>query len=299
MQQIHSERTTARPARLSRRAAIALVAAAAVALAVAAQGGDRAAASGDPLRDVGIDPQLGATLPINLSLRDSDGTSLRLADCFRGRPVVLQLVYYECPMLCNLATSNLIRTLRTMSLAPGREFDLVTVSFDPREPPARAAAAKRTALKRYGRQVPDDGWRFLTGDAAAIDALTNAVGYRTVFDTKTGSYSHAAALIVLTPAGSVSRYLYGVDYTARDLRLSIIEASRGEVGHLGDEILLLCYQYDPSRGRYGLAIMNLLRLTGGLTVAVLAGGIVWMIRRDRKRAGAARVGESSHDTQAG
>lgn len=231
--------------------------------------------------DVGIDQKLNAHVPLDIRLRDESGAVVRLGDLVDGKPVILNLVYYECPMLCNMTMSGQIRSLTELSLDAGKDFTALTVSFDPRENHELAAAAKRTALKRYGRDGADRGWRFLTGDEAETRRLADAVGFRYKFDATTGQYAHAAGLIVLTPDGTVSRYLYGVEFPPRDLRLALVEASGGKVGTPTDQVLLLCYHYDPTTGKYGLAIMNLLRLAGLATVLGMGTAIIVMIRRDR------------------
>jgi protein SCO1/2 len=231
--------------------------------------------------DVGIDQKLNAHVPLDIRLRDESGAVVRLGDLVDGKPAILNLVYYECPMLCNMTMSGQIRSLTELSLDAGKDFTALTVSFDPRENHELAAAAKRTALKRYGRDGADRGWRFLTGDEAETRRLADAVGFRYKFDATTGQYAHAAGLIVLTPDGTVSRYLYGVEFPPRDLRLALVEASGGKVGTPTDQVLLLCYHYDPTTGKYGLAIMNLLRLAGLATVLGMGTAIIVMIRRDR------------------
>jgi protein SCO1/2 len=185
-------------------------------------------------------------------------------------------------MLCNLSSDGLIHSLGALKQDVGTDFEVLTVSFDPREGPKLAAAAKRTALRRYGRDGADAGWHFLTGEEPSIRKLAEAVGFAYEYDEKNQQYAHAAGLMVLTPDGTVSRYLYGIEYPPRDLRLSLVEASAGEIGSLTDQILLLCYHYNPTTGRYGLAIFRTLRIAGVATVLLLGGGIVYMLRRERQ-----------------
>jgi protein SCO1/2 len=237
--------------------------------------------SGGPVSElVGITPKLGVQVPLDLKFADSSGRELRLGECFAGRPVVLHLVYYECPMLCKLSADGLFDTLATLSLAPGEDFSIVTLSFDPRETPELSARARQIAIERCGAKAVERGWRFLTGKNAEISALTEAVGFRYLFDEKTKQYAHAAGVFVLTPEGIVSRYLSGINYSPRDLRLAIVEAGGGKVGTASDQALLLCYMYDPVRGRYGLAIMTILRAAGVATVGIMATAIVVMLRRE-------------------
>jgi protein SCO1/2 len=232
---------------------------------------------------VGIDQKLSAQVPLDILLHDETGADVRLGDLSSGKPILLNLVYYECPMLCNMTMDGQVRSLTELRLNAGDDFTAITVSFDPREKHELAAAAKRTALARYGRDGADRGWRFLTGDEKEIHRLTDAVGFRYKFDDASGQYAHAAGLVVLTPGGVVSRYLYGVEFPPRDLRLALIEASGGKVGSPSDQVLLLCYHYDPTTGKYGLAIMNLLRLAGIATVIGMGTAIVVMSRRDGKQ----------------
>jgi protein SCO1/2 len=237
--------------------------------------------SGGPVSElVGITPKLGEQVPLELEFVDSSGRELRLSECFAGRPVVLHLVYYECPMLCKLSADGLFDTLATLSLAPGEDFSIVTLSFDPRETPELSGRARQIALERCGAKAVERGWRFLTGKNAEISALTEAVGFRYMFDEKTKQYAHAAGVFVLTPEGIVSRYLSGINYSPRDLRLALVEAGGGKVGTAGDQALLLCYMYDPVRGKYGLAIMTMLRAAGVATVGIMATAIVVMLRRE-------------------
>jgi protein SCO1 len=239
--------------------------------------------SGQPVTEqVGIAPKLGKPLPLDLEFVDSFGKVTRLADCFTGKPVILHLVYYECPMLCKLSSDGLFKTLNTLSLKPGEDFSIVTLSFDPRETPAISAGARRFAIERCGPQAVGKGWHFLTGNQPEIDAITSAVGFRYMFDDSTKQYAHAAGIFVLTPSGIVSRYLSGINYTPRDVRLALVEASSGKVGTATDQMLLLCYMYNPVTGKYGLAIISAIRAAGVATVGMMGVAIFVMLRREKR-----------------
>ncbi|MFN2387581.1 MAG: SCO family protein, partial [Thermoanaerobaculia bacterium] len=246
-----------------RYAGAALVAAGILHAAVLA-GDAPAPADGRPraLRGVEIAQRLNQRVPLEVPFRDEAGRAVRLGDYFGKRPVVLALVYYECPMLCTQVLNGLAAALGAVSFDTGREFDVVAVSFDPRETPKLAAEKKRTYVTRYGRPGAEKGWHFLTGDAASIAALTEAVGFRYRFDPETGQFAHASAVYVLTPEGVLARYFYGIEYAPRDLRLSLVEASRGRVGSPVDQLLLYCFHYDPVEGKYGAVAMNMVRLGG-------------------------------------
>jgi protein SCO1/2 len=231
---------------------------------------------------IAISPPLGAKLPFELSFVDADGRTCRLGDSFKNRPVILHLVYYECPMLCKLSSDGLLRALSTLSLKLGRDFSIVTVSIDPREGPDLSARARQVAMERAGREAVETGWQFFTGERSTIDELCNAVGFRYVYDDQTGQFAHASGVFILTPDGSLSRYLSGVQFSPRDLRLSIVEASAGKVGSTADQVMLICYMYDPITGKYGLAIMRALRAAGVATVGAMGLGIFLMVRRERR-----------------
>lgn len=234
------------------------------------------------LRDIGIDQKLDAQVPLDLMFRDETGRSVKLGDYFGEKPVILNLAYFECPMLCNMTRDGLIKTLRTMTFQAGREFTVLTVSFNDREGTKLAAAAKRKAMTLYARDGAGEGWHFLTGDKASIERLTLAVGFRYAWDQNAGLFAHAAGVIVLTATGRVSRYLNGVEFEARDLQLALVESSEEKIGSPTDQVLLFCYQYDPATGRYGLAILRAVRVAGVATVVVLFGGIALLIRRERR-----------------
>jgi protein SCO1/2 len=234
-----------------------------------------------PAAGVSIDPQLGRQVPLELVFHDEAGRPVRLGELMDGRPVILNLLYFRCPMLCNMVVDGMIRALRALQFTVGDEFTVITVSIDPHEGPELASAAKQTALERYGRGDVGGGWYFLTGQERSIGELADAVGFGYRFDERTKQYAHGAGLFVLTPQGKLSRFFSGVEFAARDLRLGLIEAAESKIGTPADHVLLLCYQYDPTTGKYGLAIMNALRLAGTLTVLVIVVSVSVMIRRER------------------
>jgi protein SCO1/2 len=268
-----------------KRSIVLLVLVLAAAAAAGAQDAVSQRPSGPPasekppmLRDVGIDQRLDQPLPLDATFRDEDGRSVRLGQYFGARPVVIALVYYECPMLCTQVLNGLVSALGVVSLDAGRDFDVVAVSFDPREGPELARAKKQAYLERYARPQTAAGWHFLTGTPDAIGRLTKAVGFRYAFDKEQNQFAHAAAIAVATPEGVISRYFYGIEYPPRDLRLGIVEASAGRVGSIADQMLLLCYHYDPSTGRYGFIALTLVRIGGLLTVGAF-GLFLWLERR--------------------
>jgi protein SCO1/2 len=235
------------------------------------------------LRDVGFDQRLHAQVPLDLRFRDETDTLVSLRDYMHAKPVLLTLAYYHCPNLCPLVLNGLVRALRGLSLTVGKDFEVLTVSMDPRDTPALAAATKQDYVQRYGRAGAAQGWHFLTGDVHTIARLTQAVGFRFSYDAAQEQYAHASGIVVLTPEGVVSRYFYGIEYAPRDLRWGLIEAAKGTIGTPIDQLLLYCYHYDPRTGRYGLVIMNVLRLGGLTTVAGMVTFMGIMFRRDRRQ----------------
>lgn len=239
------------------------------------------------LRDIGIEQRLGEQVPLDIAFRDEAGRTVKLGDYFGKRPVVVSLVYYNCPKLCNLVLNGLVGGLRTLPFTVGKDFDVVTVSFDPREGAADAAKKKEVVLHDYGRANDaasfNAGWHFLTGDKASIDALANAVGFKYTFDTATNQFAHASGVMVATSQGKLSHYFYGIEYAPRDLKLGLVEASAGKIGSAVDKLTLYCFHYDPTTGRYGPAIMNIMRLTGILTVVGLV-ALIMILHRRRRRA---------------
>jgi protein SCO1/2 len=234
------------------------------------------------LKDIGIDQRLDAPLPLDVPLRDEAGRAVRLGDYFGKRPVVFALVYYNCPMLCTQVLNGLVGALNTLSLDAGRDFDVVAVSFDPRDKPSDAAAKKDAYLTRYKRPNAADGWHFLTGDAAAIERVARAAGFRYKWDEARGQFAHASAIMVATPEGRLARYFYGIEYAPRDLRLGLVEASAGRIGTPVDQVLLYCFHYDPTTGKYGAAVMRMIRIGGLATLAAL-GISLWLWSRRRPR----------------
>lgn len=234
------------------------------------------------VEQVGISPKLGNRVPAELQFVDAEGRQVTLGDCLGRGPVILHLVYYQCPMLCKLSSDGLLRALDTLTLKPGDDFTIITLSFDPREGPELASAARQVAIERYGREPVERGWRFLTGDKEAIAKLCDAVGFRARFDEQKGQFAHATGVFVLAADGTVSRFLSGVEFGPRDLRLAIVDASAGKVGTASDQVLLMCYMYDPVTGKYGFAVMTALRVAGVVTVISMAVGIFAMLRRERR-----------------
>jgi len=235
-----------------------------------------------PAANAGLEQKLNAQVPLALSFRDEAGQTVRLGSFFGKKPVIFTLAYYECPNLCTLVLNALLTGAQDLKFDAGKDFEIVVVSFDPRETAALASAKKKTYTQRYGRPQDNGGWHFLTGDEPAIAQLAQSVGYRYVFDPQTQQYAHPSAIMVLTPEGKVSRYFAGIEYPARDLRLALIEASHRRIGSLTDQIFLLCYHYNPLTGKYGIVIMRVVRIACAATVGSLAIFMAAMFRRDRR-----------------
>jgi protein SCO1 len=233
------------------------------------------------LENVGIEQRLDAQIPPALVFRDETGKTVQLGDYFGRKPLILNLVYYNCTMLCGEALAGLASAMRLVKFDIGNEFDVVTVSFDPHETPEMAAAKKKDYVGRYGRANAASGWHFLTGQADSINALTKAVGFQYQYDARTNQYAHATAIMVLTPQGRISRYFYGVDFPPKDLRMGLVEASQGKIGNAVDVVLLYCYHYDPETGKYGAMVANILRLAAAATILLLGGLIFILWRLDR------------------
>jgi len=232
------------------------------------------------LENVGIEQQLDAQVPPNLTFRDDTGKIVKLGDYFGHKPLILNLVYYNCTMLCGEALAGLASAMRLVKFDVGNEFDVITVSFDPRETPEMAAAKKIDYVKRYGRANAGAGWHFLTGQPDSINALTKAVGFQYQYDPKTNQYAHATAIMVLTPQGRISRYFYGVDFPPKDLRMGLVEASQGKIGNAVDAVLLYCYHYDPETGKYGAMVANILRLAAAATILFMGTFLFILWRMD-------------------
>lgn len=251
------------------------------ALALSAYGQVQTAWRPAVLRSVGIDQKMGAQVPVNLPFLDESGHSVTLSQ-YLGKPVILALVYYQCPSLCNMVLSGVLRSVKNLSLTAGDEYDIVAVSFDPRETSEMAAAKKASYVKGYNRPGAEQGWHFLTGPEASSKTLAEAVGFHYAYDAVSNQYAHGSAIMLLTPDGRVARYFYGIDYPARDVKLGLVEASDRRIGSAIDAVMLYCYHYDPSNGKYGMLVMNVLRVAGIVTVGTLAGFMIVMFRRDFK-----------------
>jgi protein SCO1/2 len=239
------------------------------------------------LKDVGIDQLLSHQVPLDLEFKDETGKTVKLGDYFNGKPVVLSLVYYDCPQLCNLTLNGLMNVLKTLPMKPGKEFVSLTVSFDPKEKPELAAEKRNTYLQKLANPEINDGWHFLTGEEAAIQALTKSVGFRFIWDPVSKQYAHSSALIVITPEGKVSRYFYPSDVLAnfqpRDIRFGLLDASGGKIGSLADQVILYCYQYDPERGVYGLVIMRIMRIFAIITILTLVALILFLRHKTKQK----------------
>ena len=235
------------------------------------------------LRNVGVDQHPGALLPLDLAFRDEDGKTVALHDYLDGKPMLLSLVYFGCPMLCGQSLNGLAGSLKALSLEPGKEFTVLAVSFDPRDTPAVASGKKAQVVARYGRPESAPGWHFLVGDQTSIDALTQAVGFRYTYDAASGQFAHVPAAIVVTPGGVISRYFYGIEPAPRDLRLGLVEASANKIGTVVDQLLLFCFHYDPANGKYGAAVMAAVRAGGVLTLVALGTFLVLSRRREAPR----------------
>jgi protein SCO1 len=243
------------------------------------------------LRDVGIEQRLGQQLPLDALFSDELGRPVRLGQYFGRRPVILVLAYYNCPMLCTQVFNGLVSSLRVVGFDAGKEFDVVAVSFDPRDRPADAAAKKKAYMDEYRRPGAALGWHFLTGGSGSIERVTRAAGFRYRYDESTGQFAHSTAIYVATPEGKLSRYFYGIEYGPRDLRLALVEASSNRIGSPVDQILLYCYHYDPKLARYSAAIMSMVRFGGAGAVVILSAFLTIMWRRDRHRERSAGAGE--------
>jgi protein SCO1/2 len=272
-------------------ATLTLVAAPARAQGVGRTGetpGDAASAKPGILSKIGIDQRLNAQVPLDLTFVEESGREVRLGEYFGKRPVILALVYYECPMLCTQILNGLVSALGTLKFDVGREFDVVAVSINPREGPGLASQKKAAYLERYGRPQTAAGWHFLTGREENIRRLADVVGFRYEYDAEIGQYAHGAGVEVLTPRGVVSRYFYGIEYSPRDLRLGLIEASEERIGTPVDDVLLLCFHYDPSTGKYGATALGLVRIGAVLTLVAFLTFLVVSLRRERRDERAAR-----------
>ncbi len=240
------------------------------------------------LQNVGFEPPLNGQMPLDLHFRDETGRDVQLREFFGQKPVVLAFVYYNCPMLCDQIQMGVVGTLRMLSFNPGRDYEVVFVSFDARETPEMAAAKKKTALAHFRRPETVSGWHFLTGSKESIEAATRASNFRFRFDAKSNLFAHASGVLVLTPDGRISRYFYGVEYPGRDMRLGLVDASAGKIGSPIDHVLLFCYHYDPSSATYSASILKIIRLGGILTILCIVGGI-FIFRRRETRSGRTKL----------
>lgn len=239
-------------------------------------------------RDTRFDQKLDALVPLEAEFKDESGRDIKLGELFgrSERPVVLTMVYYECPMLCTQVLNGFVKTLRVLGMEVGEDFDIVTVSIDPSETSGLAAAKKEAYVAGLEGERVAEGWRWLVGSQSSIDALADSVGFRYWYDAEIDEYAHPGGIVVLTPEGRVSRYFFDVEFAMRDLRLALVEASAGKIGSLTDKVMLLCYHYDPKTGKYGFVVTNIVRGLGGLTVLLLVGFVILQLRRDRQSASA-------------
>jgi protein SCO1/2 len=245
-------------------------------------------ASADPalptiLKSVGIDQRLNESIPLDVTFRDEDGREVKLGDYFGSKPVVLVMAYFRCPMLCTQVLNGLVEGLRETELTIGKDFRVLTVSFDPSDSPKMAAAKKANYIRAYADPQAAADWHFLTGTKPSIDRLAQSIGFRYAYDAESDQYAHAAGIVLLTPAGRISRYFYDVHYSGRDLRLGLVEASQNRIGTAIDQVLLFCFHYDPTAGRYGAAVMNFVRAGGVLTVICLGVMFAALMRGERRR----------------
>jgi protein SCO1/2 len=233
-------------------------------------------------KDVTFAQRLGQKLPLDTRFTDDSGRSVALGEYFGRKPVVLSFVYYQCPMLCSQVMNGISSALKVLPFTAGEEFDVVLVSFDPRDTPEAANAKKRAHLEHWAARETSNGWHFLTGSEEAIRQVTSAAGFTYQWDPESNQFAHVSGVLVATPDGTLSRYFYGVEFSPRDLRLALIDSGNGKIGSVVDELLLYCFQYDPSHGRYGAVFMNIMRLGGVLTVCFIGAFIVVMRRRETR-----------------
>jgi protein SCO1/2 len=239
-----------------------------------------------PLSHVDIKQKLNSQLPLDAVFTDDHGEQVKLGKYFTGhRPVILALVYYECPMLCTQVLNGLVRATRVLSMTPGKDFDVVVVSFDAREGTKEASEKKASYVRAYGHPETADAWHFLTGSLASIKRITQAVGFTYIWDSHTAQFAHASAIYVATPEGRLSKYFMGIEYSPKDLRLGLVDASHGAIGTMVDHVLLFCYHFDPESAKYTPFALGLLRVAGAATALALGGYVVISIRRDSRKKG--------------
>jgi protein SCO1/2 len=245
------------------------------------KGGDRPS----PLKEVSIEQKLDSQIPLDAKFRDESGRDVKIGDYFGKRPVVLALVYYECPMLCTQILNGMVRAAKVLTFKPGQDYDVLAISFDARETPKQAAEKKAVYVKEYGHPETAAGWHFLTGNPDEIKRVTDAVGFRFKWDVYNAQFAHASAIYILTPQGKLSKYFYGVEYSPKDMRLGLIEASQNKIGTAVDQILLFCYHFDPTTGKYTPMALGILRVAGAATLLTLGGFVFIMLRRENKQKG--------------
>jgi protein SCO1/2 len=253
-----------------------------------AEPGDPTSAKPGILSKIAIDQRIGHSLPLDAAFVDDHGRPVRLGDYFGKRPVVLALVYYECPMLCTQVLNGLVSSLGTLNLTVGKEFDVVAISFNPKEGPGLASQKKANYVERYGRPESADGWHFLTGEQESIARVTEAVGFKYELDKEIGQFAHGAAIEVITPKGTIAKYFYGIEYSPRDLRLGLVEASDERIGTVVDDFLLACYHYDPASGKYGPTVLGMVRVGAVATILAFAMFLTVSLRREQAQAAADR-----------
>ena len=234
------------------------------------------------LDQVGIDQKLGDTIPLDTVFRDESGNEVRLGSLIGPRPIILTLVYYKCPMLCTMVLNDLVRTLRPMEMDIGKDFDILTVSFDPTETSELSNAKKKQYIRELNHPGAEANWHFLTGSPQSIHKLTDAVGFHYTWDEKAKQFAHASGIIILTPQGKIARYFFGIQYAPKDVRLSLVEASGNRVGSVADQVLLYCFHYDPSTGKYGFIVARALHIGGVLTILALGVLLVMLFRHERR-----------------
>ncbi len=235
------------------------------------------------LRDIGIDQRLNEPVPLDLAFRDESGETVQLSRYFKDKPVIIALVYYQCPLLCNQILGGLGSALRTLSFDVGKEFEVVTVSFDPRETPQIASEKKARYIEYYNREGAGEGWHFLTGDQASIDRLCEAIGFNYTFDEETNQFAHSAGIMVVTPQGKLARYFYGIEYPPKDLKFGLMEASENRIGSPVDRLILYCYHYDPMTGKYGVVVMRVMQVAGVVTVIAIIILLLALRRMSQRR----------------
>ncbi len=245
------------------------------------KGGDRPVS----LKEITIEQRLNSQLPLDMPFVDEHGAAVKLGDYFGKRPVVLALVYYECPMLCTQILNGMVRSAKVIGLTPGVDYDVVALSFDARETAKNAMAKKAVYMKDYGHPETANGWHFLTGTPESIKAVTDQVGFRYKWDAHTAQFAHASAIYVITPQGKLSKYFYGIEYSPKDMRLGLVEASHNKIGNVSDQILLFCYHFDPTSAKYTPVALGILRVAGAATLLTLGGFVVIMLRREHMQKG--------------